>query len=431
MMAPELGVSSGFAAAPMKRAKRPASSVHSALFRDSTAPPLRRSSLSSGGNNGADGEPACKRRLSFAETPRVIEIPRVAVTQADRVALRAAATAVAESSADGEAAHIAAWRELQQHITDRCLAVTFRTSPARRALIAVLIGQKPASAALLDITASTLALAAQTFGPIMDEGAAKGPAEGGYDAAGDEDERALCSAVMRSLSRGDAATEGVLESITSALVASAWVRLFPDVVLLHRDEVLRHAFGMLDSPGMDVFRWKSVMRLIALLACAAASPPNKTGQKKSSAAQHLDKLLGGREPTAQDGGRGEGVRPDRVRARAHREGVGGRSAGGGKKRAKELGIRDGDVSALLRSVERFGRDNTECTEDALRALTALCSRSAEVAAMVVAEDGAGVVRELASLPAYRAKCAMQIIVVDLLSTLATPSVLFWGRAEQL
>lgn len=405
----------------MKRAKRPPSSAQSALLGGSTAPPPRRSSLSSCGHSGADGEPACKRRLSFADTPSVIEIPRVAVTQADRVALRAAATAVAEASSTAESARAAAWRELQGHISDRCLAVTFRTSPARRALIAVFSGGKPASAALLDVAASTLALAAQTFGPIMDEGAGKAPAECGYGAAEDEDERALCSAVMCSLARGDAASEGVLESITSALVASAWARLFPDVILERRTEILRHALGMLDSPSMDVFRWKSVMRLVSSLVCVATPPPTKVGNKRSSTALQLDDLLGG----------GSMKESGPKRMRAVRDDVSRRSAGGGRKRAKELGIREADVSALLRSAERFGRENADCTEDALKALTALCSQSAEVSSMVVAEDGAGVVRELANLPAHRAKCTLQIVVVDLLSTLAAPSVVFWGRGELL
>jgi hypothetical protein len=405
MMAPEQGAS-GIDAAPMKRFKTAASSLHSALFGGKSVA-LHRAAATS---VTTEVEPSCKRRLSFAETPRVIEIPRAAVTQADRVALRAAAATVLDAASGNESSHAVAWRELASHISDRALAVTFRTSSARRALIDVLGGKSPSPPGVLDIAASVLALAAETFGPTLEEGAAKMPSETGYDAAEDEDERALCSAAMRSLARGDAAADGVLESMTAAIVASAWVRLFPDVVLAHRGAVLRHAFGLLNAPNMDVNRWKSVMSLICLVACVSAPEEKYDGNKTTGAASLVDDLLG----AGTAAGKGRATERD---------------AGDGRKKAVELGVREEDVREMLRSADRFGRENSDATTTALQSLSALCCRSVEVASLLVAEDGAAVVRELAL--AHRNKCTLQIAAVELLATLSAPRVLYSVRVDRL
>jgi hypothetical protein len=101
----------------------------------------------------------------------------------------------------------------------------------------------------------------------------------------------------------------------------------------------------------------------------------------------------------------------------------------GRRAAADVGVREGDVRVLLRAAERLGKRSAESSGEALRSLTALCAQSGELASIVVSEDGAAVVRELAR--AHPAKHAVQVAAVELLATLASPSVAHWAQLGRL
>lgn len=140
----------------------------------------------------------------------------------------------------------------------------------------------------------------------------------------------LADAVLGSLARGFAGADGVLDSTVSALCSLRWVIKFPHVVKTYRGAILRHAFGMLagETAGeIDVYRWRSLLRLIRVFACAL--PVARCAPGVSAVSSLHSEILWG--PRAVGAGA-----PD------------------GRRSAKDLGIRARDVSLLLRALERVG-----------------------------------------------------------------------------
>lgn len=62
-------------------------------------------------------------------------------------------------------------------------------------------------------------------------------------------------------------------------------------------------------------------------------------------------------------------------------------------------------------------------------LSAVCTHSSEVASMVVHEDGAGVVKDIAGK--YRTRCSLQFIGMELLAAMARTEVMHCASIDGL
>lgn len=318
-----------------------------------------------------------RRRLTFSDTNFIIEIPRPSVTVADIARLSSAAFHARAAEPADEKVVIAAWRQVAENISSAGLSAAWNDSCARQGLTEVFKARPARSLAVLDIAAAVLKCASETFGSAGEV---------------DDVDGALADAVLGSLARGDGSADGVLDSAVSALEKLRWVEVFPEVVAKHRAGILVHVFGMLGVAAhgdIDVYRWRSLMRLIRGMACAGVVKAE--GKKGKSVLR--DALLN----------------------------EGAKNGGEGRRSAAEMVVRRKDVSVLLRALEKVG-GCVEASEETLRTLAAVCGQSAEVAAMAVGDEGAGVVREVAGK--WKGRCPVQAAAVDLLAAMATQEVMY-------
>jgi hypothetical protein len=353
--------------------------------------------------------PTCRRRLTFSQNDEVYTVPVPVPTPDDHDMLRTAIAEVGMSALSADATLRAdAWRTVTILLSDHALENTFRESGLRSSLAAVFKGiGRDAEAA-----AAALAVVAQTYTCDPDD-----PAD-----------RAVCSAVMDWLARGCAPASS-FETVVLAVTAYRWDAVFPMVLHERRNAILRQAFGMLDSPDLDVYAWRAVMVLVRIMFGICDDHPS-TAEVQVKDTIIASDMTGetNRKPAVPPK---QNLREEVIGKRENKKVHGAflpdsrlLSSEGDTKTDGSPRVRESDVRVMLRAAERLGRlkQHGDATEDALLTLCAVARSSLEAASILVLEQGAAVVTELAT--AHRSKCSLQAAAVELLATMASPDVFY-------